>query len=160
MKSKRKMKKIRAKLKELRISSNDKGKGKVDDVEVDLAREKKAGDDVDLVDADDVDLFDALDLENKVKMLEGDFSRLLKEKKAKEAELKANKEVIKDNLLPLLQDLELPLLPQHLELLDVYLLCFLLMFLMLHHLFPHIKGSPSLIHTVSSVLYVDDVLAC
>ncbi|GJW50664.1 hypothetical protein Tco_0092015 [Tanacetum coccineum] len=62
-----------------------KEKGKVDDVEWDLARAKQACDDVDLVDADDVDLVDALDLENIVKKLEGDFSRLLKAKKAKEA---------------------------------------------------------------------------
>ncbi|GKF18126.1 hypothetical protein Tco_0063044, partial [Tanacetum coccineum] len=43
------------------------------------------GDDVDLIDADDVDLFASLDLENRVKTLEKDFTRLLKAKKAKEA---------------------------------------------------------------------------
>ncbi|GJU29725.1 hypothetical protein Tco_1173314 [Tanacetum coccineum] len=53
-----------------------------------------------LVDADDVDLFDALDLENRVKKLEEDFTRLLNAKKVKEAkeaeeaELKVNKEVV------------------------------------------------------------------
>ncbi|GJS16180.1 hypothetical protein Tco_0410652 [Tanacetum coccineum] len=36
------------------------------------------GDDVDLVDADDVDLFASLDLENRVKTFEEDFTRLLK----------------------------------------------------------------------------------
>ncbi|GJR11296.1 hypothetical protein Tco_0793948 [Tanacetum coccineum] len=83
----------------IKYEKDDKGKGKVDDVEGDLAREKQARDDVDLVDADDVDLVDSLDLENRVKKLKGDFSRLLKAKKAKEAkeaeeaEVKVNKVV-------------------------------------------------------------------
>ncbi|GKA81546.1 hypothetical protein Tco_0788238, partial [Tanacetum coccineum] len=54
----------------------------------------------DMHDLDDVDLdhvdHDALDLENRVKKLEEDFSRILKAKKAKEAkeaELKVNKVV-------------------------------------------------------------------
>ncbi|GKB49655.1 hypothetical protein Tco_0900408 [Tanacetum coccineum] len=52
-----------------------------------------------LVDADDVDLFNALDLENIVKKLKEDFTRLLNAKKVKEAkevdeaELKVNKVV-------------------------------------------------------------------
>ncbi|GKD57530.1 hypothetical protein Tco_1290917, partial [Tanacetum coccineum] len=92
----------------------DKGKEKVDDLqnkverlEGDLAKAikakqaehdkgntKQAEHDVDLVDADDVDLVDAFDLENIIKKLEEDFSRMLKAKKAKEAEeveLKVNK---------------------------------------------------------------------
>ncbi|GKG39366.1 hypothetical protein Tco_0463511, partial [Tanacetum coccineum] len=76
---------------QIKYEKDDKGKGKV---KGDLARvnqaeqAKQAGDDVDLVDADDVDLFDALDLENKVTKLKKDFTRLLKAKDAKEAELK------------------------------------------------------------------------
>ncbi|GKD99698.1 hypothetical protein Tco_1387682, partial [Tanacetum coccineum] len=70
---------------QIKYGKYDKENGKVDDVEWDLARAKQASDDVDLVDADDVDLVDALDLENRVKKLEGDFSRLLKAKKANEA---------------------------------------------------------------------------
>ncbi|GJZ61329.1 hypothetical protein Tco_0617466 [Tanacetum coccineum] len=79
---------------QIKYKKDDKGKGKV---EGDLARKnqaKQAEDDVDLVDADDVDFFDALDLENIVIKLEEDFTRLLKAKKAKEAELKVNKEVV------------------------------------------------------------------
>ncbi|GKC64660.1 hypothetical protein Tco_1097258 [Tanacetum coccineum] len=91
---------------QIKYGKDDKGKGKVDDVDLqnkverlegDLARAKQAMDDVDLVDADDVDLVDTLDLENIIKKLEGDFSRLLKAKKAKEskeAELKVKKEVV------------------------------------------------------------------
>nr|GEW02921.1 hypothetical protein [Tanacetum cinerariifolium] len=61
---------------------------------------KQMRDDVDLVDVDDVDLFASLDLENRVKTLKEDFTRLLKAKKAKEAKeaeeavLKVPKEVI------------------------------------------------------------------
>ncbi|GJV10482.1 hypothetical protein Tco_1352023 [Tanacetum coccineum] len=49
------------------------------------SRQSRQRDDVDLVDADDVDLFASLDLKNRIKTLEEDFSRLLKAKKAKEA---------------------------------------------------------------------------
>ncbi|GJW37149.1 hypothetical protein Tco_0060069 [Tanacetum coccineum] len=70
----------------IKYEKDDKGKGKVDDVEGDLAREKQARDDVDLVDADDVDLVDALDLENRVKKLKGDFNSLLKAKKQRSDE--------------------------------------------------------------------------
>ncbi|GJT01174.1 hypothetical protein Tco_0822343 [Tanacetum coccineum] len=88
---------------QIKYEKDDKGKGKVKE---DLARAnqakqaKPAGDDVDLVDADDVDLFASLDLKNRVKTLEEDFTRLLKAKKAKEAKeaeeakLKVPKEVI------------------------------------------------------------------
>ncbi|GKB15942.1 hypothetical protein Tco_0849865 [Tanacetum coccineum] len=61
---------------QIKYGKYDKEKGKVDDVEWDLARAKQACDDVDLVDADDVNLVDALNLEN---------SRLLKAKKENEA---------------------------------------------------------------------------
>ncbi|GJU10090.1 hypothetical protein Tco_1132486 [Tanacetum coccineum] len=55
--------------------------GKAKRVEHDKGKAKHAEHDL-----DDVDLVDALDLENGVKILEEDFSRLLKAKKAKEAE--------------------------------------------------------------------------
>ncbi|GJV87813.1 hypothetical protein Tco_1531751 [Tanacetum coccineum] len=95
--------------KDLRIKMgkvNDNGKGKVDDLqyrverlEGNLARAIKAENDKGKAkqakhDLDDVDLVDALDLENRIKKLEEDFSRLLKAKEAEEAKLKVNKEVV------------------------------------------------------------------
>ncbi|GJZ38441.1 hypothetical protein Tco_0585004 [Tanacetum coccineum] len=86
--------------KDLRIKI---GKGKVDDLqyrverlEGNLARAIKAENDKGKAkqaehDLDDVDLVDALDLENIIKKLEEDFSRLLKAKEAEEAKLKVNK---------------------------------------------------------------------
>ncbi|GJV83358.1 hypothetical protein Tco_1523256 [Tanacetum coccineum] len=79
------------------------------------------------------------DLQNRVKRLEGDLTRAEKGKlaehdkgKAKQAkdyrddgllkETPTTPEVLEDNLLPLIQDLELPFLPQHPELLEDNLL--------------------------------------
>ncbi|GKD29491.1 hypothetical protein Tco_1240269 [Tanacetum coccineum] len=83
----------------LKVNKDDKGKGKVHDIqnglgklEVDLARVIKAKQ----VDDHDDDL-DTLDLENRIKTLEEDFGRLLKAKKAKKEELKAKEAELKAN---------------------------------------------------------------
>ncbi|GKC74385.1 hypothetical protein Tco_1120268 [Tanacetum coccineum] len=73
----------------IKYGKDDKGKGKVkgDLVRANQAEQAKhVGDDVDLVDADDVDLLASLDLENIVTKLKEDFTRLIKAKKAKEAD--------------------------------------------------------------------------
>nr|GEZ25282.1 hypothetical protein [Tanacetum cinerariifolium] len=102
----------------LKVNKDDKGKGKVHDIqnrlgklEVDLARALNAKQ----VDDHDDD-FDTLDLEKRIKKLEEDFGRLLKAKKEKEAkkeeltakeENKAKEEELKANEAKIAKEVEL-----------------------------------------------------
>nr|GEW20652.1 hypothetical protein [Tanacetum cinerariifolium] len=160
----------------IKYKKDDEGKGKV---KVDLTRanqakqEKQTRDDVDLVDVDEVDLYYALYLENRVTKLEENFTRLLKANKAKEAKKAWKAELKKwwiylvmkifletpttsrgprrqlaststSNIAPIASTKKLG--PR----------CVLALFAPnASPPFPSQKGSPSLSHTVSSVMYVD-----